>query len=216
MHRSRVTAGLRSTVLALALGAAFASQAGADSIQSLMQYSTSGTIDSTGISGTPVISFNSVQNGSFTAPSAFSLGTFQVAALPKGATTTYNNTPFHITYLTNLVDGVAPTVNGTPVVLSGTLNGTVTGGSQSNVTATFSPSELPAFATGNFKNTLDLLDSPVSLVPSTTNNGLTTAQATIIVQSITPPSAAAEPTSAAIFLAALAGLGLRRRFRPAR
>jgi hypothetical protein len=220
MHMLRLTTGLRSTVLALALGAACASEASAsalatDSIQSFMQYSTSGTIDSTGITGTPVISFDSVQNGAFTAPSSFSLGVFQTAALPTGSTTTYTNTPFHITYLTNMVDGTVPTANSTPITISGVLNGTITGGSQDNVVATFIPTTLPAFTTGNFKDTLNVLDSPLSLVPSSTNNGLTTAQAQMIVQTINPP-AAAEPTSIAIFLTAIAGIGLRRKVRIAR
>jgi hypothetical protein len=222
MYKSCATTRLWSAALALALGAALATDAGADaintsnSIQSFMEYSTSGTIDSTGVSGTPVISFNSVQNGSFTAPSSFSLGEFQVAALPTGSSTTYTNTPFHITYLTNKVDGAVPSTNSTPITISGVLNGTITKGSQSDVVATFTPTSLPAFQTGNFSDTLNILDSPLSLVPSSTNNGLTTAQAQMIVQSVNPPAAAAEPTSVAIFLTALAGLGLRRTVRVAR
>ncbi|HEV3165771.1 MAG TPA: PEP-CTERM sorting domain-containing protein [Isosphaeraceae bacterium] len=219
MHRTRRWTGLGSALAALLLGAWFAPQAGAaamssDSIKSFMEYSTSGTIDSTGVTGTPVIGFNSVAGGAFTAPSSFSLGEFLVAALPDGVSTTYNNTPFHITYLANKVDGSVPSVNGTPITLNGVLNGTVHGGSQSDVVASFTTPGPTPFQTGNFTNTLNLLDSPVSLVPSTTNGGRTTAQAQIIVQAVTPP-AIPEPTSIAVFLTAIAGLCLRRRLRRA-
>ena len=98
-----------------------------DSIRSFMEYSTSGQVGSTGVTGTPVISFNSVAAASFTAPSSFSLGEFLVAALPEGTSTSYSNTPFSITYLDQKVDGIVPTINETPVVLRGVLNGTVTG-----------------------------------------------------------------------------------------
>jgi hypothetical protein len=177
-----------------------------------MNYSTSGTIDPTGVTGTPVISYDSVANGSFNAPSAFSLGSFQVAALPAGLSTTYNNTPFHITYLANMVNGGTPSVNGTPVTLDGVLNGEITAGSQSDVVATFNNTNPATFPVGNFTNTLSVLDSPLSLVPSSTNGGLTTAQAQIIVQAISPQPAP-EPTSIAVFLTAIAGLALRRRLR---
>jgi hypothetical protein len=218
MRITRVWTGLPAALAVVALGTLLASDAGAaamstDSINSFMQYSTSGTVNSTGVTGTPVISFNSVQNGAFTAPSAFSMGSFQVAPLPTGVSTTYTNTPFSITYLANQVDGSVPSVNGTPITISGVLNGTVTGGSQSDVIATFNPASLPAFQTGNFSDTLSVLDSPISLVPSTTNGGLTTAQAQMIVQSIVPPPAAPEPTSIAVFLTAIGGLVLRRRLR---
>ena len=220
MRITHVWTGIRTAALAAALGAGFASNAGADamgsaSINSFMDYSTSGTVDSTGVTGTPVIGFNSVSSGSYTAPSSFSLGEFLVAALPSGNSTTYDNTPFHITYVTHQVDGSVPDVNGTPVVLNGVLNGTVTDGSQSNVIATFSPTGPAPFQTGNFTNTMNVVDQSLSLVPSSTNGGRTTAQAQMIVQAVTPP-AIPEPTTVAMFLTALAGLGLRRRLRAGR
>jgi hypothetical protein len=219
MPKTRRWTGLRSAVTALALVAWFAPDAGAaamktESIKSLMEYSTSGTIDSTGVTGTPVISFNSAAGGSFTAPSSFSLGQFLVAALPTGQTTTYTNTPFHITYLANKVDGL-PTDPATQVVVNGTLNGTIEGSSQSNVVASFNSTAPLPFQTGRLQNQLNVLDNPLSLVPSTTNGGRTTAQAQVIVNEVVPP-AIPEPTSVALFVTAIVGLGLRRRLRVAR
>jgi len=220
MDRTPVGIRPRAAVLALALGAWLAPQAGADtlssteaaaSVKSLMDYGTSGTIDSTGVNGTPVISFNSVATGSYTAPSSFSLGEFLVAALPKGASTTYNNTPFHITYLANKTDGSVPTVNGTPVTLNGVLNGTLTDASQSNVVATFDKEKIDPFQVGAFNNTLNVVDKSLSLVPSTTNGGRTTAQGQMLVTGVHSGPPVPEPSTIAVFLTAMAGLGLRRR-----
>src|SRR6185437_13382112 len=166
-------------------------------------------VQSTGVTGTPVISFNSVvTNQSFNSPSAFSLGDFTVAALPTGQSTTYTDTPFSVTLLVNKVDGNTPNPNQTPVQVTGVLNGTLTGGDQSTVVAKFDPIANPTFLTGAFSNTLSIFDNPLSLVPSTTNNGLTTAQAYI---TSTPVNTnVPEPTSVALFLTAIGGLGWRR------
>lgn len=179
----------------------------------VVNYSTSGTIDSVGITGTPVISFNSVLNSSFGAPSSFSLGDYQVAALPDGQTTTYNDTAFHITYLVNsLGDGTKPDPNETPLRVSGVLNGSITGGNQSHVIATFDPITNANFVTGPYSNVLSITDNPLTLVPSTTNSGRTSAQAFIEstpLQTEPPsPSNIPEPTSIAFFLTTLAGLGV--------
>lgn len=206
--RSRKLAGLPSLVLVLGLIApALSAQA-----SPVVNYSTSGTIDSTGVSGTPVISFNSILNSAFAAPSQFSLGAFQVAPLPDGQTTTYTNTPFNITYLVNTVDGNTPDPNQTPIQVSGVLNGTVTAGNQSQVTATFNPVTSPSFLTGPYNNTLTIANSPLLLVPSTTNSGQTSAQAFLTSTNTNPGDGTSvpEPSTIALFLTTLAGLGVQR------
>jgi hypothetical protein len=217
--RSWKWTGLPATVLVLGLLA----QAPAALADPVVNYSTSGTIDSTGVTGTPVISFNSVLNSTFNAPSSLSLGDFQVAALPNSQSTSYTNTPFHITYLANTVNGIAPDPNQSPVQVSGVLNGAITGANQSDVKATFDPITNGTFTTGNWSNTISIADNPLTLVPSTTNNGQTSAQA-FLQSTMTSSSSSStggstdtggttnipEPSTIALFLTSLAGLGIHR------
>jgi hypothetical protein len=216
--RSWKRTGLPATVMVLGLLA----QAPVALADPVVNYSTSGTIDSTGVTGTPVISFNSVLNSTFNAPSSLSLGDFQVAALPNAQSTSYTNTPFHITYLANTVNGSAPDPNQTPIQVSGVLNGKVTGGNQSDVKATFDPITNGTFTTGNWSNTISIADNPLTLVPSTTNNGQTSAQA-FLQSTMTSSSSSTggstntggttnipEPSTIALFLTSLAGLGIHR------
>jgi hypothetical protein len=203
--------GLRT--LALAMGLVFCTAASGEA-SAIINYSTAGSIDSTGVSGPGVISFVPVTSGLFNSPSAFSLGDFQVAPLPDGQTTTYTNVPFHITFLANKVNGTAPDPNETPIQVSGVLNGTVTGANQAEVVATFNPIANANFMTGKLSNTLSIIDSPLSLVPSTTNNGQTSAQAGLKTEDTSNPIP--EPTSIALFVTTLAGLGIRQQIRRTR
>src|SRR5207249_4424995 len=158
------------------------------------------------------ISFVSVDTGDYAAPSSFSLGEFLVAPLQPGVGATYDHTPFSITYLTNTVDGSPPLPNETPLTITGFLDGSINGPSQSNVVATFNPLDSTSFRTGGFVNSLRILDAAVSLVPSSTNGGRTTAQGRNSVQQV-PTNNSPEPATIAVFLTAAAGFGLRRRSR---
>lgn len=203
--------GPRLAAVALFLGLLVAAptRSHASGMTSEVEYSTTGSvISTTGVTGANVISFNSVAGGSFLSPSSFSLGEFLVASLPVGVSTTYVNTPFKITYIANKINGADIANNETPIEITGLLNGKITGPNQSSVVATFDPVSDSEFRTGDFLNSLTMTGS-VLLVPSSNNGGRTTAQGTITSTYSPVP----EPATVTIFLAAMAGLGLRRRLR---
>lgn len=198
------------TGITLVLGLAASAEAGPSPSQSskvLMSYATSGSINSQGVSGTPVISFNSVPSAQFTTPSSFSLGEFMVSALPSGVSTSYTDTPFSITYLVSQVDNKPINSGYQPIVLTGKINGTVTGASQSDLMVSFDSTPVPAFLTNGYSNTLVNLDTSLTLVPSTTNGGRTTAQSLLVVQPVP------EPASIVVFGLSTAGLVWYRRRR---
>lgn len=222
MQTTRGWTGPGWTALTLILSLAVSEVASAASTQSdmqpiLMSYKTSGTIDTdTGVSGPTdvvAINFKSVDDGRFYDASAFSLGEFVVAALPQGVVTTYENTPFKISYFATKINGEAPDHNETPITFSGVLNGIVSGESFSNVVATFNPVTSEEFRTGEYLNTISILSPTVSLVPSTTLDGRTTAQAQLTATLSPMPPPIPEPSTWAIFTVAIAGLGIHRRLR---
>jgi hypothetical protein len=204
MHTTRGWTGFRAAVLALTALAWHASSAQADGI---LSYHTSGGPGTADISGSPAISFVPVQSGSVDTASNISLGTFVVAALPSGESTTYNNTPFSLSLIADSFNGTA--VQDNPVVITGYLNGTVTGPNESSVVATFNPTTTNSFSIGSGSGTLNLSNSQELLVPSSVNGGQTTLQATVNATSV-GAAPAPEPSTIALFLSMVGGLGLRR------
>jgi len=213
MHQTRRWNGFRTAVVALGIAALAASNADA---AALISYTTVGsTIDSTGVTGPGAISLNPVTSGLFSNQSAFSLGEFQVADLHEGTSTTYKDTPFHFTFQMKTINGTEPVPNGTPIVINGLLNGTINGSTGSSVVATFDPASIPNFKTGLHDNTLSIPDMSLSLVPFTSNGGRTTAQAKLVTTAV-GGQPIPEPTTIALFLTTLAGLGIRHRVRAGR
>jgi len=242
MRQIKGWTGLRTAVIALGLVAWTATGAKADPV---MTYGTSGQIESQGVTGAGVIGFNAINSNQSNTQaidfgagqSNISLGAFQVTALPAGQTTTYNNTPFFITIAPQTLGG-QPVTSG-QIILSGTLNGQVSG-SNSTVTADFNqasgypasnPSSPFTISNGTTSQTLSFnfpLTSSTSGVPITTellaspstNGGVTTAQLELTT-SAQPPDAnavtqAPEPSAIALFLTTVGGLGLRRYIRARR
>ncbi|MCA1684559.1 MAG: PEP-CTERM sorting domain-containing protein [Planctomycetia bacterium] len=173
---------------------------------------------------TPAITFVPLSGGAFMSPSSLALGMFQAHALGSGQTVTYTDTPFDLKFRVNGFNGVPAVMpdgspgfqpNETPIDLKGVLNGSMTGANQSNVTATFATPAEAAFATGLYLNTLKVSDNPLSIVPSTSFNGTTTAQA-VLTTSLKPAPSAPEPSTILLFGATTAGLAFRRRLRRAR
>ena len=75
--------------------------------------------------------------------------------------------------------------------------------------ATFLDVVPSSFLMGDLATTLTIKNPSLSLVPSTSNGGRTTIQAYLVATGPNVP----EPASITLFLAAIAGIGVRRRLR---
>jgi hypothetical protein len=159
------------------------------------------------VSFVPLSSGNSVDFS--TGQTNASLGNFVVQALGDGKTTTYNDTPIQI-YFQPVSYGSTSISSDAPVVIKGVLNGVVNGPSSSTVTATFNPPPSGIFGLGGTQTSgsaeFSLPTTTLLLAPSTSNGGQTTAQGLVTLVEAPVP----EPSTIALFLTTVGGLGLRR------
>jgi hypothetical protein len=204
MRMTQGWTGLRFAVIALGLFTCASQSTKADSI---LGYGTAGAIDAStstdGVTGANVISFVPITSAQIETTSNIPLGYFQVASQSAGQSTTYDNTPFSITFVPSTLNGVT-LVNPGTVKISGVLNGVVTGANQSSVVATFSTPSSGSFELGTTSSTLSIPQTSLLLVPSSAGNGETTVAG--IITSVATP----EPSTIALFLSTVGGLGLRK------
>lgn len=207
MQMTRGWTGFRTAVIALGLLAWSTPHTRADGIFS---YHTSGGTVGAPSSGSPAISFVPVQSATVDANSNISLGSFVVAGLPTGQSTTYNNTPFDLSLIPDSYNGTTSS-NQNAIDITGTMTGTVTGPNQSSVILTFNSTSLP-LSVGSGAGPLILANPKELLVPSSDNGGVTTLQATIAIQPtpVGPEAGVPEPSTIALFLSTVGGLYLRR------
>ncbi len=150
---------------ALALHMGLDANARGNPISNQITFSTTGTVGTQGITGTPVVSFQGVSGGTLTTGSPFDLGQFAIANLPAGASTTYDHTPFELTFKVLSVNGVAVSPNETPITIPGWLYGSLDSGASIRLVAGagdfIMPVDglpfgtiVPPFVTGSYTNYL--------------------------------------------------------------
>jgi hypothetical protein len=208
MRMTRGWTGLRAALIALGLFAASAPRAqAAASVPNLLDYSTAGTVNNTGITGANVISFIPVSNVAIDPTSNLPLGSFQVAAESNGMTTTYNNTPFTVTVLPSTYNNMALPMP-SAVTLTGYLNGKVTGDYQSSVRVSINPIANGTFQLPGGISTISMLQNDHKLLVPSSAGGTTTLEGIITTSQVVVP--APEPSTIALFLSTIGGLGLRK------
>jgi hypothetical protein len=206
------------SIAALGLWSLSMAQARASQIQTSVTYNTIGSVDGFGVTGTPVVSYQGVSNGSMTTGSAFNLGSFQISAPPAGTISTYLNIPFQILYKVESVGGAAPSPNDTPVVLTGFLEGKVS--STDGVTASpdlkvffnspvYTPDNYPPYPTTILPFQIGGLTGYLN-VTSPGGNGQPIQANMIAAQSVP------EPDTLGLFACLAALLAWKARRRPAR
>jgi hypothetical protein len=213
MHMTKGWSGLLTAVIALSLSAWTTTGVKAAPVPNLLDYGTAVVnIGPTGISGTNVVNFVPVQSAAIDPNSNVPLGEFQVTKLPDGASTTYTNTPFEINFIPTSYGSTSLT-GVSPIHLSGILNGTINGNYASNVSVSFNPVADGTFQLNGVPSTLNLQQNDQKLLVPYSAGGTTTLEGTIVTSgnpNPNPEAAAPEPSTIALFLSTLGGLGLRR------
>lgn len=204
-----------ATVVVLLILASYQS-ADSSTITSKINYSTTATIASSGISGSPVVIFQGVDNGTTSAGSSIELGQFSIHFPPGGSTTSYHNTPFIVTLQFETASDNHLLFDNKPILLYGLLNGTATGADASRLTASFNPLEGEIYNGDSFRwfysRSFQINSMPfhLGLQDPTTSLGLPSDGITPIRGTIEGDSVP-EPTTFSIVLTAIIGWGILRK-----
>ena len=238
MRRIDLRPGFHAPALLLALIGLVPNAALADASPPSYQYSVTGTgLNSTGVSGPNVISFvgTGPQGATLTPGAPFSLGQFAINTGLGLGSTTYNHADFNIELHLPQFNTTTPLGPVTPSnsypgyshqinqeVIHGHLDGTVNGSGQSNVVATIDSVKAgygldPVIPEDKYNYVFPFPDSDVK-VPGTISLAAGAGQTHVavsaeIVSSIGYPAPAPEPTTLALYAAALGGLAFWRRQR---
>jgi hypothetical protein len=201
----------------LALAAPMAPTAEAAAVQSY-HYTTTGSIS--GMSDGPIVFQGESKHQPLPMPGTFDLGQFLTKPLPETATLSYDHTPFAIDLkVSPNHPGALPTPEPPyHYMISGQLNGSITGAGSSDMVATVTSiagsSPLGVNATPPFPIEGLQINVPQAIVaPKGLDAGHSTLMAQVTVSGL--PAPAPEPTSIAAFAVALGGWLMRRRLRPA-
>ena len=235
---SRMIAALRFAPLWLAaLGMGISRAEGASGLSEI-EYSTSGTIGTASVAGSPVVQFQGVSDATVALPASFrsgeipvtipagygsaaALGSFVATTPPADGVTIYKDTPFEIDVRILSIDGQAPASGQGTVVIRGWLDGTLAGSSPSGLTAHYAltgdfgvPYE-PRDLVGDVQAGLSTLSLTIPRVTTNLNvpsyQASTTAISAMLVADSPLPSPAPEPGTLLIFLVATAAVALRSR-----
>jgi hypothetical protein len=201
----------------------------ADPIPETIKYTTSMTLGDTGVTGPPLVAFWGVADHSITTPTpsppgmtmgpipagyqtSVPLGYFTVSRPADQSSTTYDHTPFVLSFRVNSVDGDPSGASPQNLLVPGYLDGTVSSSQPSTLRAQFvvplplgttaSFASLGGFRTGPLMNTLTfpLSDLTIPLASGPTN--------TIPLLSGQLISALETPEPSSVVLFGLLGLGL--------
>lgn len=210
--------GVASALLVCQLWASQAATANPIAIDE--SFTTTGTVGTDGLSGSPAVTFQGVTNGVAISGTPFGLGQFVVTP-PSEGTTTYNGVKFTIDFQAHTVAGGA-IPPGSVGHLEGILDGTISSSGASTLVARFTPIPVPTaepwesltpqptFRTGGFISTLMPLPTEfdgIPLTPSGTGSTFFPVLSNIV---ITPAPPIPEPGTLAIFASALGAIAVRR------